>query len=67
MLALLAPALLIVGFALLKPSPMLGAIVLALAGWVAVKADDEDEAVLYRIVGWAVILAVIYLGLSALR
>lgn len=60
-LAVLAPALLIVGFALLKPAPVLAAIVLGAAGWVAVMAEDEDEAVLYRLVGWAVLLAVVYL------
>lgn len=63
-LALLAPILLIVGFVLLKPMPIFGTLVLGLAGWVATLAEDEDEAVLYRLVGWAVILAVVYLLLA---
>ena len=65
-LALLAPALLIAGFVLLKAAPIFGVLVMVLAVWLAIHAEDEDEAVLYRLVGWGVVLALLYLGFSAL-
>ena len=61
MYALLAAAAVILGFVLLKPAPWLGAAMMWVGVWLGIKAHDEDDAALARLVGWAVIAAVIYL------
>jgi hypothetical protein len=61
MYALLAAAAVIVGFVLLKPAPWFGVGMMWVGAWLGIKAHDEEDAAMARIVGWAVIAAVIYL------
>jgi preprotein translocase subunit SecG len=60
MMHMLAIVLLLVGLVLLKAFPFLGAAAIFGALFASVRADDEDPKIFYRVVGWAIVILIVF-------